>query len=73
MFKSLKFNGCNTALAISYVFFLTAQGASLMNWGAGIDTGGNGVVGSVSLIDSSANSVGILVGHTRPVTVLDYW
>ncbi|KAG0133222.1 pectate lyase superfamily protein-domain-containing protein [Tuber indicum] len=61
MFKSLKFNGCNTAIAISHVFFLTVQDASFTNCGTGIDMGGNGVAGSVSLIDSSASSVGVVV------------
>ena len=48
MLKSMKFNGCNTALAISHVFSLTVKEASFMNCGAGIETGGNGVIGSVS-------------------------
>jgi hypothetical protein len=60
-FKSLTFNGCNTAIAISHVFTLTAQDITFLNCGTGIDMSGNGVAGSVTLLDSSANFVGTVI------------
>lgn len=43
------------------MFLLAAQDLNFVNCGTGIDMGGNGAAGSVSLIDSSASSVGTVV------------
>jgi glucan 1,3-beta-glucosidase len=57
----LTFNGCHTAIAISHVFTLSAQDITFMNCGTGIDMSSNGVAGSVTLLDSSADFVGTVI------------
>jgi glucan 1,3-beta-glucosidase len=57
-FRNLYFNGARTAIKIDATFVAVFQGIQFVTCGTGIDTGG---AGSLTLLDSSANSVGRVI------------
>ncbi|KAG0653108.1 hypothetical protein D0Z07_0768 [Hyphodiscus hymeniophilus] len=60
LFKSITFNGCNTAIGVDGQFFATFVDMTFENCGAGIDVS-NCQTGDISLVDSSASFVGTVV------------
>ena len=59
-FKGLTFNGQNTGIVVDNVFDFVVQDASFTSCGVGIDMSNNNV-GTLAVIDSTAQSVGTVV------------
>lgn len=56
MLKGLSFNGCNVGIYIESAYVVTIQGATFQNCDFGVDMGRAGVVGAVSIVDSSVST-----------------
>jgi glucan 1,3-beta-glucosidase len=60
LFKSITFDGCNTAIKVDGQFFATFIDMTFENGATAIDVS-NCNTGDISLIDSSANFIGVVV------------
>ncbi|KAH8777176.1 pectate lyase superfamily protein-domain-containing protein [Hyaloscypha sp. PMI_1271] len=60
LFKSITFNGCNTAIKVDSQFFATFIDMTFENGATAIDVSNCGT-GDISLIDSSASFIGVVV------------